>query len=289
MENFSVSEVKDWLKENNFDEYIDEFEKQKIDGKVLLTLTETDLKNYLNFKILGDIRKLISIIKKKQKPNLSIFTNENLMFEEFDDQQTSPIATPKKFRSNPISPNILTPKPTSPLNLKIQSLYNEPGVWDPSHEESWGSSFTKFFVSLMFTAFTIFLTAITMVIAHERVPNPTTYPPLPDFILDNIERIPIAFELAEVCILSLTIILLVVLIFHKHRMIIVRRMCVIIGVVFLLRCLTMFITSLSVPGKHLTNCANAEILSIDQKLLKAWKITKGLGLSISGVYTWYVN
>jgi sphingomyelin synthase-related protein 1 len=267
MEEFSIEDVSNWLKENNFQEYVDQFKQQKIDGKTLSTLTEDDLKEYLDFKILGDMRSLIRLLRKSKKisfiqrtPSLNLTPRTNVSNEE-----------------NSILEN-------SPYKLKLHS-FKEPEIWE-SPEESWGSSITKLSVSIAFTLFTIFMTSITMVIAHERVPNPMTYPPLPDFILDNVDRMPIAFELAEVCILCLGLVILTVLLFHKHRLIIFRRMCAIIGLVFLLRCLTMFMTSLSVPGKHLTNCGKKETLSIEEKFFKAWKITKGLGLSISGVYTW---
>ena len=135
-----------------------------------------------------------------------------------------------------------------------------------------------------------------------------TYPPLPDLILDNLPLIPWAFELCEYIAMLLSCIWLVVLIAHKHRlaailvvivpcsMIIMRRMFSLTGTVFLLRCVTMLITSLSVPGVHLECRANVSFSfahsfhsqsygSLWEKFTQALRIWSGLGMSIQGVRT----
>ena len=76
-----------------------------------------------------------------------------------------------------------------------------------------------------------------------------TYPPLPDILLDNIPHIPWAFEMCEVSGMTLLVVWLLVVTFHKHRFILLRRFFSISGTIFLLRCVTMLITSLSVPGE----------------------------------------
>lgn len=99
-------------------------------------------------------------------------------------------------------------------------------------------------------------TSFTMTIVSDRVPPQHSYPPLPDIVLDAIPLIPIAFKLAETIILIEAFIFMVILVLHKHRMVLMRRFCAITGTVFLLRCATMFVTSLSVPGTHLDCQAN---------------------------------
>uniref|UniRef100_A0A914R8Y5 Uncharacterized protein n=1 Tax=Parascaris equorum TaxID=6256 RepID=A0A914R8Y5_PAREQ len=78
-----------------------------------------------------------------------------------------------------------------------------------------------------------------MVLVHDRVPDMKTYPPLPDIVLDNLPLIPWHYSshtwVREV--------------YGTFRVVIMRRMFSLVGTVFLLRCVTMMITSLSVPGK----------------------------------------
>lgn len=90
--------------------------------------------------------------------------------------------------------------------------------------------------------------------------------------------------MCEYCGLSLFITFCVVLIFHKYRAIILRRLFSIFGSVFLLRCVTMLITSLSVPGRHLT-CTARPYGNWLERLSQAFKIWQGGGMSVAGVRT----
>merc|ERR1719273_2712152 len=110
------------------------------------------------------------------------------------------------------------------------------------------------------------------------------YPPLPDIILDNMPHVPWAFEMAEISGMTLLTIWLLVIIFHKHRFIIGRRCFAIGGTIFLLRCFTMLITSLSVPGVHL-DCKPRPYGSWASRLHEAFIIWSGAGMSLQGVRT----
>lgn len=129
-----------------------------------------------------------------------------------------------------------------------------------------------------------------MVVVHERVPDMQKYPPLPDIFLDNVPIIPWAFQMCEITGAILFMIWTCVLVVHKHRFILLRRFFALGGTVFLLRCVTMLITSLSVPGTHLNckpNPAEYEpsdnlVEMIERRFIRAYLIWSKMGMSIHG-------
>lgn len=115
------------------------------------------------------------------------------------------------------------------------------------------------------------ITAFVMVVVHERVPDMKRYPPLPDIFLDNVPHIPWAFHMCEITGTLLFVIWACVLIVHKHRFVLLRRFFALSGTVFLLRCVTMLITSLSVPGTHL-QCRPDDYIVDDSKYVLLFHI-----------------
>ena len=148
----------------------------------------------------------------------------------------------------------------------------------------------KLVVATLYALSSLILTTIAMTIAHDRVPDMKTIPPLPDIFLDNIPTIPHAFEAAEWCAVSLTVLFACLVLVHKHRLVIIRRYFSIIGTVFLLRALTMMSTTLSVPGTHLDNCEIKIGNSWDNKfqhVLAIWRGTFRIYASLK-LIVWYL-
>ncbi|KAI6191318.1 SAM domain-containing protein [Aphelenchoides bicaudatus] len=145
-------------------------------------------------------------------------------------------------------------------------------------------SLLKLAASFIYCSIALFITSFTMVLVHDRVPDMSKYPPLPDLILDSLPYIPGAFEMCEMIGLFMSSIWLMILFFHQHRIIIARRMFSLVGTVFLLRCVTMLLTSLSVPGSHL-ECKARNFETLKEKLWQAYNIWIHGGMSIQGVRT----
>ncbi|VDK84094.1 unnamed protein product [Litomosoides sigmodontis] len=143
-------------------------------------------------------------------------------------------------------------------------------------------SFIKLTIAFCYCTSSLLITAFVMVLVHDRVPDMKTYPPLPDIVLDNLPLIPWAFQVCEGIAVFLALLWFTILFFHKHRVVIMRRMFSLVGTVFLLRCVTMLITSLSVPDPHL-QCHSQSYGTFFARLQQAYHIWSRLGMSIHGV------
>uniref|UniRef100_A0AC35UD78 PAP2_C domain-containing protein n=1 Tax=Rhabditophanes sp. KR3021 TaxID=114890 RepID=A0AC35UD78_9BILA len=167
---------------------------------------------------------------------------------------------------------------------EIHMLSREDIIRHVESEDTKLKSFLKLAISFAYCSIVLFITAFVMVIVHSRVPDMQTYKPLPDLFLDAIPLIPYAFEASECIAILLMSIWVTVLIFHKSRVIALRRMFSLVGSVFLLRCVTMLITSLSVPGVHL-DCKKKEHDNLKDQLAQAFKIFSNFGMAVNDVRT----
>ncbi|XP_073408156.1 sphingomyelin synthase-related protein 1 isoform X3 [Dendrobates tinctorius] len=247
---WTTKHVAKWLREEGFCDYVDILcNKHRLDGTALLALTEYDLRSPpLEIKVLGDIKRLMLSIRKLQKQHASVLEELGLGNEP---------ASGTLSVGSPASPDWLcngelkrdfdghgTNSSVEPHQYSNGKHKYPPKRLDP---EYWKTAISCIYVFIVF-GFTSFI----MVIVHERVPDMQTYPPLPDIFLD--------------------------------RSILLRRLCSLMGTVFLLRCVTMFVTSLSVPGEHL-QCSGKLYDNMWAKLQRAFAIWSGFGMTLTGVHT----
>lgn len=83
---------------------------------------------------------------------------------------------------------------------------------DPLPKEWWKTG-----VSFIYAFFALVFNAVIIVIIHERVPDKSVIPPLPDKFFDYIDRVPWAFKATEACGLTLCGLWLVQWLALKHR------------------------------------------------------------------------
>jgi len=325
MDQWDVNTSKEWLVRQGFTEIAEVLCSQhKIDGKVLLSMTEEDLLlPLLDLRVFGDIRRLSLLL-------------DNVRCE--DGSSPSPrmarrhhpyVKGPRRksglnFYSSGISPSLHNqleqqPTPARPLplaedssktveessKLKSNTLQSGnkgressatrlfpgsdyPAEYDVSKRINKSKDlkvdYKKMFAAMVYAQAVLWLTSYTMVVVHDRVPDVEKYPPLPDLVLDNVPYIPWAFQAVETIGISMMSCLIITLVFHKHRTIIWRRCCALTGTVFLLRCVTMLITSLSVPGAHL-KCDPSQYPETWMRLHRAFVIWSGFGMTLQGVRT----
>jgi hypothetical protein len=275
-------------------------DQHKIDGPALLMLQEQDLRQPpLQLEVLGDIKHLIYNLNSLKfglaypsprvkycltqssspysvaevRSSSPVKWSDTLDISSSDDSSSGrdpPRRLPGLVRNSnhPICASCKPHLPTTKSNLATTL-----------HPERW-----KLALAICYALFVSWLTAVVMTVVHDRVPDMNKYPPLPDIILDNVPHIPWAFEMTEITGMTLLTIWLLVIIFHKHRFIIARRFFAIAGTIFLLRCFTMIITSLSVPGVHL-DCKPRPYGTWANRLHNAYIIWSGAGLSLQGVRT----
>ncbi|XP_031847221.1 ceramide phosphoethanolamine synthase-like isoform X3 [Nomia melanderi] len=278
---WTQNDVAKWLGEIGHEKFSYIFLDQEIDGRALLTLKEEDLKSdRMCIKKLGDIKRLYISINQLKRENMAV------LFE---------LGYVDLFPSPTFYNHHKQEIPSTGLNNEgsIENEFYSASVSEDGHASHLPPEIWKAFISLAYLFIVTWITAFVMVIVHDRVPDMKKYPPLPDIFLDNVPHIPWAFDMCEVTGTILFAIWLIVLIFHKYRFILLRRFFALSGTVFLLRCVTMLITSLSVPGAHLQcqprtvsdDWSSSAYVDLYNKIAMAYVIWRGAGMSIQGVRT----
>jgi len=306
---WTISDVRSWLTDQGMARYAKVFcDQHRIDGPALLMIQEQDLRQPpLQLEVLGDIKRLVYQISAL-KYNLvypdqitkyclthhhhgsssQAAGGQSLVREQSpakwsdtldissSDESSSGREPTKRISGLVSSPSGAVQSPCN--NCRTVNGFKSNLASNPLPER-W-----KLAIAMFYGMFVSWLTAFVMTIVHDRVPDMNKYPPLPDIILDNVPHIPWAFEMAEISGMTLLTIWIVIIIFHKHRFIIARRCFAIGGTIFLLRCFTMLITSLSVPGVHL-DCKPRPYGTWASRLHEAYIIWSGAGMSLQGVRT----
>lgn len=218
MKDWNSAQVRRWLETEGFRDFWHYLEPHApITGQDVLSLTADDWHKLfqedqkVKFPSIIRVRRLLSIVSKF-KTSLSnngmvkAVTSENSQNDEDSDVYPSDEDSPSGAKVLP---------ETACRYCMNQSLKLSPREFLP---ERW-----KTFCAVLYALFVSWISAFVMVIVHDRVPDMEKYPPLPDIILDNIPHIPWAFEMCEVTGMILSSLWFLVVLFHKHRFILMRR------------------------------------------------------------------
>lgn len=209
---WAISEVRKWLVKHGFKEYCkDVCDVHKVDGHVLLSLNEHDVRDMIGSGCLGDVKRLTFAIKDLQFQEASSSShhtpcNNSSVNSSFMNSGTFKNRQYQRYDSegSTLSDETLELNDkNSPLSKRVSKRL-EP-------------EYMKLLLSYVYMFFVFLVTAFVMVIVHDRVPDMKKYPPLPDIVLDNLPYIPWAFDMCEVSGVVLVTIWSVTMFFHKHR------------------------------------------------------------------------
>lgn len=139
-------------------------------------------------------------------------------------------------------------------------------------------------VAFLYAVVCFVTTSVVISVVHERVPSKEHTPPLPDKFFDFFDRVEWAFSICEINGMLLVGIWLVQWTLLKHRSIIGRRFFFIVGTLYLYRCVTMYITTLPVPGMHF-KCSPKLLGNWEAQMRRIMKMIAGGGLSITGSHS----
>ncbi|XP_026093099.1 phosphatidylcholine:ceramide cholinephosphotransferase 2-like [Carassius auratus] len=136
-------------------------------------------------------------------------------------------------------------------------------------------------IAFIWAAFNLVLTTVMITVVHERVPDKSISPPLPDKFFDYVPRFEWAFSVTEVNGMILVALWFIQWLFLKHRAIVGRRFFFLQGMLYLYRMVTMYITTLPVPSMHM-HCAPKLYGDSQGKIKRVLQLVSGGGLSITG-------
>ncbi|XP_006630435.1 phosphatidylcholine:ceramide cholinephosphotransferase 1 [Lepisosteus oculatus] len=264
---WSAAEVSHWLTEEGMQEYSEHF--RHLNGQALLQLTEEDFRKPPFSLVTSDNgRQLLDRIETlKIEHHIEVHKNGHAnghLIMGGDGDATSKAkrnGVPNGFRKEMVQ--IPMPEPEhSPYPLE------------------WVKTGVAFFYALS----CFVLTTVMISVVHERVPPKEENPPLPDKFFDLFDRVEWAFSICEINGMVLVGLWLLQWILLKYKSIIGRRFFFIVGTLYLYRCITMYITTLPVPGMHF-KCSPKLFGDWEAQMRRVMKMIAGGGLSITGSHT----
>jgi len=142
----------------------------------------------------------------------------------------------------------------------------------------------KTFLSVVFLGTGFFATAVSLAVTHERVPD---IKPLPDIVLDNIMYQRWGLDVSEYLLIISTFSAFMVVMLHSYRLVIIRRICLLMGVLYYYRAITMFVTVLPKVDENYTCVQQLKGPTPTLVYLKrVFTILSGGGLSINGKHVY---
>uniref|UniRef100_A0A3P9LZD1 Phosphatidylcholine:ceramide cholinephosphotransferase 1 n=1 Tax=Oryzias latipes TaxID=8090 RepID=A0A3P9LZD1_ORYLA len=259
---WSPEDVFQWLSKEGMPEYADAL--KQTDGPALLRLTDTDFQDPPLSRVSSDGG--LQLLERL----------ETLRIENHIEAHKNGHAN---GHAGGLPKGISKPQRNGTVGKKEMILIPLP-LLEPTHP-SFPTEWGKTGIAFVYAVICFVTTSVVISVVHERVPPKEHTPPLPDKFFDLFNRVEWAFSICEINGMLLVGLWLVQWILLKHRSIIGRRFFFIVGTLYLYRCITMYITTLPVPGMHF-KCSPKLLGNWEAQMRRIMKMIAGGGLSITG-------
>ncbi|GMT11866.1 hypothetical protein PFISCL1PPCAC_3163, partial [Pristionchus fissidentatus] len=125
---------------------------------------------------------------------------------------------------------------------------------------------------------------IVQSVVHEKVPD---QPPLPDFIFSLTPYFPYGLTITEYIMNSSFAAMALLILFHRHRWIVLRRLATIGSLLYFFRCVTIYVTQvpLADPNWKCSPKLHGENATFANVLLRGLSVVTGLELNTGGKQT----
>ncbi|XP_064457925.1 phosphatidylcholine:ceramide cholinephosphotransferase 2-like [Ornithodoros turicata] len=147
-------------------------------------------------------------------------------------------------------------------------------------QEKW-----KTLTAFGFLSGNLVLNLTCLAVVHERVPDRSKYPPLPDIFFDLFPPLDWALDVSEIIIIISIWSTLLLLFIHRYRWIVLQRVFFIMGILYLMRSITMFVTQVPVASTTYYCSPKANTTNPLLIMKRVIQLLSGFGLSINGQHT----
>ncbi|CAJ0916516.1 unnamed protein product, partial [Ranitomeya imitator] len=240
---WSPKEVAGWLSSHGLQEYSETF--KSLNGQGLLRLKEDDFRKPPLSRVSSDNgRQLLEMIE-----TLKI---ENHIEEHKNGHANGHICIKDEVNSNDNGFTSKAKKNGMPNGVRKEMI--KIPMPEVRRSQDFPDEWYKTFVAFTYALCCFIFTTVMISVVHERVPPKTEESPLPDVFFDHFDRVAWAFSICEINGMILVALWILQWLFLKYKSIISRRFFCIVGTLYLYRCITMYVTTLPVPGMHF-NCS----------------------------------
>lgn len=155
-----------------------------------------------------------------------------------------------------------------------------------AREERYPKEVWKTILAFFFLFVCVCINMMSLSLVHERLPDRNTTAPLPDAVLDAVAPRDWGLAVSEYLIMASTTVAMLVVLLHKHRFIVARRVFFLIGLLYLYRSATMFVTVLPVSSTTYVCSPKSNATTPLLIVRRMFYLISGFGLSINGKHTY---